>query len=242
MENASHAIYMAMAMLLFVIGFTYALYMVNRLTSTVDTLVYRIDETNYYDSVAVEDWVSDSDDDVYKIVGIDSIIPTLYRYYKESFCVKIVDKNGNLLQLFDTTVEGEVNTASTLSTSARSDQQKALLALYNTSGEAYYLYGAPWISDTEDAKMRVDMYIAGKKGYINNVLVDYSKKYSVGGTNKYIYLNYYEGKSFKEIFSIYTYEGDTLTVETTDEGEAYETITGTQDTSSKIVITYQLTS
>ena len=232
MENASHAIYMAMAMLLFVIGFTYALYMVNRLTSTVDTLVYRIDETNYYDSAKVEDLVSDSDDDVYKIVGIDSIIPKLYRYYKESFCVKILKEDGDLLQLFDTTVEGEIRTALTTASANQSDQQKALLALYNTSGEAYYLYGAPWQGDLEDSKTRVDMYISGRTGYINNVLVDYSSNN----------LQNYASSTFKEIFSIYTYEGDTLTVETTDEGEAYETITGTQDTSSKIVITYQLTS
>ena len=38
-----------------------------------------------------------------------------------------------------------------------------------------YMYGAPWLSNiNRDAKTRVDMYINGGKGYINNTLVDYS--------------------------------------------------------------------
>ena len=234
MENITHALYMTFAMLVFAIAFTYALYMLNNLNETTETLVYRLDETNYYDSLDLTDWLASSDSDTYKIVGIDSIIPTLYRYYKESFCVKILDKNGDLLQLFDTTTEEDVNTALSVGTTLQTDKQKALLALYNNSSSKCYLYGAPWIGNTELSKQRIDMYISGAKGYINSSLVDYS-----GDGN---YLNYYSGNQFKEIFSQYSYEGDTLTVETTDDGVAYETLTGTKQTSTKIVITYQLIS
>ena len=234
MENLTHALYMAFAMLVFVMAFTYALYMVNNLNETTETLVYRLDETNYYDSLDLTEWLSSGDSDTYKVVGIDSIIPTLYRYYKESFCVKILDSKGNLLQLFDTTVEEDVNTALSVGTSLQTDKQKALLSLYNDSNNACNLYGAPWIGSTELAKQRIDMYISGAKGYINSTLVDYS-----GDGN---YLNYYSDKQFKEIFSQYSYEGDTLTVETTDDDVAYETLTGTKQTSTKIVITYQLIS
>lgn len=232
MENLTHALYMAFAVMVFVIAFTYALYMINNLNETTELLVYRIDETNYYDSLDLTNWLSSTDSDAYKVVGIDSIIPTLYRYYKESFCVKILDSDGNLLQLFDTTTEEDVNTALSLGTSSQSDKQKALLSLYNDSSSKCCLYGAPWIGSTELAKQRIDMYISGKKGYINSTLVDYS-------INN---LKAYSDNQFKEIFSQYSYEGDTLTVESTDDEVAYETLTGTKQTSTKIVITYQLIS
>ncbi len=228
MENASHALYMAVAFLVFIGAFSYSLYMVNKLNTTAKTLVYRLDETNYYDSLDLTDLISNSDEtsNSYKIVSIDSIIPTLYKYYRESYTVRILDEDGELLQLFDTTVEGEVMTGTSLLASRRSDRQKALLSLYGDSDKACYMFGAPWLGSTnKDTKERIDMYISGDSGYINNTWVDYS-------TN---YLRQYEGRQFRETFSQYTYEGDTIT---SDDGE--ETLTGTKQTSAKIVITYQL--
>ena len=229
MENASHALYMAFAFLVFIGACTYSLYMVNVLNNTANSLVYRLDETNYYDSLDLTDLLSNGDDTTnnsYKIVSIDSIIPVLYKYYRESYTVRILDEDGELLQLFDTTVEGEVMTATTLLSSRRTDRQKALLSLYGDSDKACYMFGAPWLGSTnKDTKERIDMYISGDSGYINNTWVDYSGNY----------LRQYEDRQFQEIFSEYTYEGDTITSE---DGE--ETLTGTRQTSAKIVITYQL--
>ena len=47
MENITDALYMAAAFLVFIGAFSYSLYMVNKLNTTADTLVYRLDETNY---------------------------------------------------------------------------------------------------------------------------------------------------------------------------------------------------
>ena len=228
MENATHALYMAAAFLVFISAFSYSLYMVNKLNTTANTLVYRLDETNYYDSLDLTELIADSDNTTnsYKIVSIDSIIPVLYKYYRESYTVRILNTNGELLQLFDTTVEGEVMTATNLLSSRRTDRQKALLSLYGDSDKACYMFGAPWLGSTnKDTKERIDMYISGDSGYINNTWVDYSGNY----------LRQYENRQFQEIFSEYTYEGDTITSE---DGE--ETLTGTRQTSAKIVITYQL--
>ena len=228
MENATHALYMAAAFLVFIGAFSYSLYMVNKLNTTANMLVYRLDETNYYDSLDLTELIADSDNTTnsYKIVSIDSIIPVLYKYYRESYTVRILDTNGELLQLFDTTVEGEVMTATNLLSSRRTDRQKALLSLYGDSDKACYMFGAPWLGSTnKDTKERIDMYISGDSGYTNNTWVDYSGNY----------LRQYEDRQFQEIFSEYTYEGDTITSE---DGE--ETLTGTRQTSAKIVITYQL--
>ena len=51
-----------------------------------------------------------------------------------------------------------------------------------------------------------------------------------------IYLNNFKNRKFKEIFSKYAYEGDTIT----DEMDELVTLTGSKKVSTKIVITYQL--
>lgn len=234
MENVTHALYLAAAFLMFIGAFTYSLYLVNELNTTAKTLVYNLDETNYYDSLDLTSLLSSSglsNSKAYKEVTAESIIPTLYKYYKESYTVKILDEHDNIIQLFDTTIEGKVMTATSKLSSQRTDEEKALISLYGTPGVARYMYGAPWLGSTnKDAKERIDMFIAGKSGYINNTYVDYSETADLKRS-----LSAYSGRRFQEIFSEYTYEGDTIT---SDDGQ--ETLTGTKQTSSKIVITYRL--
>lgn len=242
MENLTHAIYMSFAVFVFIVAFSCAMYMVSQVNETATTLVYRLDKSNYYDSLVLDDLIASNDEvdnKTSKIVGIDAIIPTLYRYHKESFAVKILDENGNLLQLFDLATESLVWSASRTITSNRSDTQKALLSLYGASNPSDPLYkcnmfGAPWMGDrNKDAKQRIDMYISGGSGYIDSTWVTYESNY----------LNMYKDKKFKETFVQYAYEGDTIT-ESTYDGENVTdeliSLTGTHQISTKIVITYQL--
>ena len=207
--------------------------------------------------------IEDNDDrNRSRIVGIDSIIPTLYRYYKESFAVKILDTKGNLIQYFDTTTEGDVNNAKLLANLTDAEfnalpieekklesKRRALLSLYDADDtKACYMFGAPWLANiNKDAKTRIDMYINGGKGYINNTLIDYSKDFddldfgpesaSKGTLDNKIYLNNFKNRTFKEVFTQYAYEGDTVTDITNGE---ITTLTGSQQISTKIVIIYQL--
>lgn len=239
MENVTQALFMAFAMFVFIIALTYSMYMVSALNTTSKTLMYRLDETNKYESMELTD-LDDVNKDVKtsRTVGIDTIIPTLYRYYKESYSVKILDEDGMLMQYFDTTTEGAVMTAT--NSVNKTAQQKALISLYGTSGTPGYLFGAPWMGNTnKDTKARIDMYISGGAGYINNAFVDYTLEYSTlqnSESEKYVYLNYYKDRLFKETFVQYTYEGDTLS---TDDDELL-TLTGSKQISTKIIIIYQL--
>lgn len=240
MENVTQALFMAFAMFVFVIALTYSMYMVSHLNSTSRTLMYRLDETNKYESMELTD-LDDVNKDIKRsrTVGIDTIIPTLYRYYKESYSVKILDEDGKLMQYFDTTTEGSVMSATNTLTNQRTAQQKALISLYGTSDNPGYLFGAPWMGNTnKDTKARIDMYISGDAGYINNTFVDYTKEYDIqnGESKSYIYLNYYKDRLFKETFVQYAYEGDTLS---TDDDELL-TLTGSKQIATKIIIIYQL--
>ena len=237
MENLTHAIFMAFAFSTFVIAFSVSLFLINKLNSTAKTVMYSLDRP-YYDSFELGSVIEDNNEERNRsrIVGIDTIIPTLYRYYKESFAVKILDKDGTLLQYFDTTTEGDVNSAKSY-TSSESDEsetrklaenkRKALLSLYDDDELSCYMFGAPWLANiTKDAKSRIDMYISGGKGFINNTLVDYT-------TNN---LKNYENEKFREIFTQYAYEGDTIT----DENDELVTLTGSKQIATKIIIIYQL--
>ena len=242
MENLSHAIYMAFAMITFVIAFSVSLYLINKLNITTKTVVYNLGDS-YYDSFELGKIISNDNEDKNRsrIVGIDSIIPTLYRYYKETFAVKILDEDGNLLQYFDTTTEGDVNSAkSTLQEAGNPEQQnkrKALLSLYDDDKSYCYMFGAPWLANiNKDAKTRIDMYISGGKGYINNVLVDYSSERGPSGKKKKVSLNNYSGRKFKEVYTQYAYEGDTIK----DENDELVTLTGSKQIATKIIIIYQL--
>ena len=92
MENAADALKIAFAVFIFVIAITLTFSIVSQAKSTADAVFYYSDETNFYE-------YSDSSEKS-RTVSVSEIIPTLYRYYKESIGVEIKLKNG-LVYTFD---------------------------------------------------------------------------------------------------------------------------------------------
>ena len=81
--------------------------MFSQLITTAETLTFYADSTAYYDNVEIDanapDLIEDEKDikeGTARIVSAETIIPTLYRYHKENFCVKICDADNNLIQIF----------------------------------------------------------------------------------------------------------------------------------------------
>ena len=249
MENITHALYIAFAMLAFVLAFSVSINMIVKLNTTTDSVVYSLNRS-YYDSLELESVINDNNGEKNRsrLVGIETIIPTLYRYYKESFSVKILDEKGQLMQYFDVTTDGEVNEVAKAVTAGSSltSKQNSIKALYNDLNKPSNMFGAPWIGKIDNAKKRIDMFISGSKGYIETTEIDYSKDYNNGLsispdsygtlTNK-IYLNNFKNRKFKETFAQYAYEGDTVSDDSTGD---LITLTGSKQISTKIVITYQL--
>ncbi len=115
-ENATTAVNMAFAVFVLVIALSLAIFMLSMVATTAETLVFYSDSTAYYDNVELLKACScgvknpsknkycdscgslftDSEDSLAigtsRIVSAETIIPTLYRYYKENFCVKICDE------------------------------------------------------------------------------------------------------------------------------------------------------
>ena len=242
MENAEKAMMMAFAVFVLVIALSLAIYLFSKVTVTSEQLAFYSDSTIYYDNVELdktafaEDVDSDIKNGTVRIVSVETIIPTLYRYYKENFCVKIYgadDGSGKrpLIQIFDVNLEGKVHGAAgdTLASSESTPTQienHAYNEVYNDPDKLYCLFGAPWLGSTESVKARVDYFVDGKAGYINNTYVDYrDNAFCEARKNK---------KQFKERFVNYSYSGQTMI---TEDGE--QLVTG-EKSKDKIVIIYTL--
>lgn len=94
MENAADALKIAFAVLIFVIAITMTFMLISQAKSTADAVLFMGDKTNYY---AYYPGVTEEG----RKVSIDTVISTVYKYYKESFWVTIKDKTGKLIAEFN---------------------------------------------------------------------------------------------------------------------------------------------
>ena len=234
MENAVESIIIVFAVIVFVIALSLTTFMLSKAMTTAENLVYHTDETRYYQNIEV----NETNIATSRIVGIDTVITSLYRYYKENFMVKIYNTGGQLVQLFDTSIEGKVYVATSkplLDPLIPEHQESiALKRMYDGPGADIDLFGAPWMGNTEVyAKERVDLYISGQNGYINNGLVEYQ------GAGLYDLLNSInplnpEETAFEETFIEYMYSGQTVSTQ-----DGSETLTGNEKPKNKIIIEYR---
>ena len=257
MDNAERALMMAFAVIVLVFALALAINMFSKVTVTAEHLAFYADSTIYYDNIEMSkkctncETYNSANDNVCKkcnatlpdisddlengnvrIVNAETIIPTLYRYYKENFCVKIYGTTNELIQIFDVNLEGKVHGAAgdTLANDdARNPVQvenNAYNKIYNDTSKKYCLFGAPWLGSTESVKTRIDYFIDGKAGYINNAYVNYK--------DNVFYQARMAKKQFTERFINYSYTGQTMVTEDGD-----ELITG-EKSKDKIVIIYTL--
>lgn len=235
MEDAVTAMIMAFSVVVFVIALSLFMYLVDIVTYTSTNILYVSDKTNYMENIDLEDVEITK-----RNVDFDTIVPTLYRYYKENFCVKFYDARGaksELLQLFDLTIEGEVRSAAS-NRGVLDKRDIGLLEAYNTDSKPAYLFEAPWIGNSNNhVKTRIDFYVSGQEGDINNIHVDYTTTRTAGIDNLVEMKSLYDTGNYdiEESFVEYNFSGDTIT---TDDGT--ETITGDKKAESKIIITYTL--
>ena len=78
MENVVESIFMAFAVIVLVIALSMTTYLLSTAMSATETLIFNTDKTNYLDTIEVTDTYT-------REVGIDTVINSLYRYYKENF-------------------------------------------------------------------------------------------------------------------------------------------------------------
>lgn len=105
MENAVDALKLAFAVLVFVIALTLTFSIVGQARVTSDIILALNDKTNYYEYVE-ENEVNAKNKGKDRIVGFDTILPTIYRYAKEQYAVTILDTDGTPIVRYDLYTEG----------------------------------------------------------------------------------------------------------------------------------------
>ncbi len=98
MENAADALKMAAAVLIFVIALSIAVYGFTKAKQAATSVISKSDSIRYYDSENLD--IQDS-----RIVGIETVIPTLYSYFKEGYTVLFYKAKWNSTS---NSIDGEI--------------------------------------------------------------------------------------------------------------------------------------
>lgn len=93
MENAVDALKMAFGVLIFVVALSLSISSFSNAKKTIDNITHYRDKTQTY--IYVEEAKSNN-----RIVGIESIIPTMYKAYRENYRIEFYDSNENKLCLY----------------------------------------------------------------------------------------------------------------------------------------------
>ena len=87
MENATDAIKMAFAILVFLSALSIAVFSFSKVRETSAQIAQSADEKEYYDRLTLQETENSNLASSSRIVGVETVIPTLYRYYKENYTV-----------------------------------------------------------------------------------------------------------------------------------------------------------
>ena len=214
MENIADALKMAGAALLFIIAFSVAMVMFSKARSTTDAVLDNLQIDDFFPQVEA------LSTNVTREVGVETIIPTLYRYAQSDAAIRIriLDENGTEMQVFDQQIESDLRSGTPGDAYYESLQEK-----YNDSTKDAYMFGVPWINNTQYRLERINAYINGTECK-HMEYVTYANKE---------YLMKYSNRKFEESYVEYRTGGH---IEEDNFGEEI-VIT---PASTKIIITYKL--
>lgn len=223
MENAAEALMMGFAVLVFVIALTVGITVFSQVRNVSDIMLYAQDETNYYDYEGAVGKTSQN-----RIVGLETIVPTLYKYYRENYTILFREGSyneetgefGNLKPLTIYNTPSTYNTRNNVILWGKNYDNLMstkytpyITGGYNKKGnkeifsfdlEEETLRHEPWTGSFDKAKENIDCFLHGKK-YNNpnneQEYIDYSRSpLQTGG-----FIAKYKNKKFVETVGEYTY-------------------------------------
>ena len=102
MENAVDALKIGFAVLVFVMALSLTIYMFSQARESADIVLHSSDITEYMEYEEVSQGSEN------RVVGLETIIPTLYKYYKENYTVIFRNSSGNFLPIYETKTNTEL--------------------------------------------------------------------------------------------------------------------------------------
>ncbi len=211
MEDAVDALKMAFSVFVFILALAIVFSMFSQAREVSDIVISKTDNT-YFTQYSL----ADEENTNGRIVGIETIIPTLYRYYKEKFSIDVITHKEEYQKAYNEKLDEETERIVY-------GRVKGLYDKY----EYLYPNGVSWLGRPNvDIQNRVNAYIAGKADSVNGILL---AKYGENYKN----LKSYKDRNFMETFiqknnGAKKYEGE--------DGSTIYLIEGT----TKLYITYEL--
>ncbi len=227
MEHASDAIIMAFSVFVLVMALSISIAMFSRANYVSEAVLKSSDSTAYYQ-------YEETPDANYRIVGLETIIPTLYKYYKENYTVLFLNKDGTPMKLYTS----QTNRA-LWGNGTDSSKVKGTIGKYYANGkddnpvcsfdvDEETVRHEPWTGSPKDFKAHLDAFLFGGTFYYPSGAKDDSGnplayKYTDGFAN--------QKSQFKELLGEYTYNVSSTDDQTGD--------TRTEKQRKKRVIIYQ---
>lgn len=200
MENATHALIMAFSVMVLIIALTVSIVAFTNAKSAADAILYTKDETNYYEYQGSKGKAAEN-----RIVGLETVIPTLYKYYKENYTV--VFKKGNYNETTGEFSNWEYMPVYT--TTANRNWQNSYNELmekkYNIDNPTNKIFSfdldeetlrhEPWTGSNDRIKNNLDCFLSGLTYYNpnnNSKYIEYQNVVGLGGftetykTNKFV--------------------------------------------------------
>lgn len=135
MENAAEALMFVFGVVVFILALTLLFQTASLAKVTAETLITEADRTTYYtysgESSSIIPSIHGKNKDVTvlnRIVTLEDMIPTIYRYTIESYGVTIIDKNGNIVARYEGETENLCNNIDRVS----NDTVESLIEEINT--------------------------------------------------------------------------------------------------------------
>ena len=199
MENAVDALKIAFAVFVFVIALSITMYMFTMTLETSDTVLQSSDITEFMDYIEISDMAEDE-----RIVGLETIIPTLYKYYKENYTVIFRNADGTPLELYKT--QTNVDLWSTGYTNQYYNNNKDVrICSFDVDEETRR--HEPWTGNTNYYKQNLDRFLSGGTFLApsgNGMDYDYSDRH-INGWGDRSFIEQYKDSRFRESLGEYTY-------------------------------------
>ena len=98
MESAVDALKLGFAVIVFVIALSLSMFIFTKAIKTADIVLHASDKSEYIEYQEVNENGSTEN----RVVGLETVIPTLYKYYKENYTVIFREANGSYMKLYTT--------------------------------------------------------------------------------------------------------------------------------------------
>lgn len=210
MENAVDALKIAFAVIVFVIALSIGMYMFTQAKVTSDIVLQKSDITEFMEYTEVENY----EEGVDRIVGLETIIPTLYKYYKENYTVIFRDSNDQPLTIYETqtnyTLWSGYGKEDGYTNRYYNNDYDTRVCSFDVDEETNR--HEPWTGNNNFYKQNLDMLLSGGTFIApsgNQMNYNYSDMNVNGWKRAHGFIEEYKDDKFRESLGEYTYDSGT---------------------------------